>query len=303
MPDFDRKLHEMHVKIHECLGLETPIQQPLMRVRVSHVSFRENALIGDHALAFVLKVETVGETRYKSKSHHSQLAPQNAPAATPAKGGPPKGGPPKGGTAAEDGEVRIQKIEWRDKFKFDCRVDESLRVTVFCTLAHEHSSGEAADTKKKDGGDKKLPLPRNPAQPDKGTDETEAPALKKGEVHFVGEAVVRLRTAHDIQRTSTVQWHPLADLSKGGIGASAYAGKVGLRIETVDFSAARAPKPPIPVADVECQTDPVRPAPSKAKGMCLPWPAAYMLRSVIARFTVSWVDGCLYSSLHTPAPL
>ena len=81
------------------------------------------------------------------------------------------------------------------------------------------------------------------------------PALKPGESHLVAEALVRLRDAFDARRSKAFCWHSLSDVSKGGAGLSAFAGQIGLNIETVDFSAARMPKPPPSVASVECQTD------------------------------------------------
>jgi len=82
-----------------------------------------------------------------------------------------------------------------------------------------------------------------------------APELKPGEKHMVGEALVRLRDAFDARRTKEFRWYSLSDLSKGGAGISCFSGQVGLHIETVDFSAARTPKPPPDVAHAECQTD------------------------------------------------
>jgi len=95
------------------------------------------------------------------------------------------------------------------------------------------------DTKKAEGKGKV----KDSAEP-AAADPTVVPALAPGESHLVGEAAVRLRDAFDARRTKGFCWYSLADVSKGGAGVSAFAGQVGLNIETVDFSAARMPKPP-----------------------------------------------------------
>lgn len=155
------------------------------------------------------------------------------------------------------------------------RVDECLRVKVFCSLAVSADSATAggdgggkkvtgkADPKaakgkavgKADGKSKIASKAQDGAAADAAGDGSSPPKLEKGERHLVGETVVRIRDAFDARRTTGFRWHSLSDVSKGGAGISCYAGQLGLHIETVDFSAARMPKPPPEVAHVECQTD------------------------------------------------
>ncbi len=133
------------------------------------------------------------------------------------------------------------------------QVDEWLRVRIYCTLntalAPEPSSSQK-DMKDGKKDDKKDGKKDNKKDGNKGNAEPVAaeaavvPILAPGESHLVGEAAVRLRDAFDARRTNGFCWYSLADVSKGGVGLSAFAGQVGLNIETVDFSAARMPKPP-----------------------------------------------------------
>ena len=137
------------------------------------------------------------------------------------------------------------------------QVDEWLRVRIYCTLntapAPEPSSpqkGKKDDKKDTKKDTKKDGKKENMKDGNKGNAESVAaepavvPILAPGESHLVGEAAVRLRDAFDARRTNGFCWYSLADVSKGGAGLSAFAGQVGLNIETVDFSAARMPKPP-----------------------------------------------------------
>ena len=159
------------------------------------------------------------------------------------------------------------------------QVDEWLRVRIYCTLntapAPEPSSPQKGkqdgtkdgkkddkkDNNKKDGtkNGKKNDKKDNNKQDGKKDNKKDGnqgnaepvaaepavvPILAPGESHLVGEAAVRLREAFDARRTNGFCWYSLADVSKGGAGLSAFAGQVGLHIETVDFSAARMPKPP-----------------------------------------------------------
>jgi hypothetical protein len=80
-------------------------------------------------------------------------------------------------------------------------------------------------------------------------------SLVHGEAHFVGEAVLRVRPNSDSSRSKDFSWHSLTYARKGEGGVTSFAGEIGFQIETVDFSAARAPKPPPQVSHIECQTD------------------------------------------------
>lgn len=173
------------------------------------------------------------------------------------------------------------------------RVDECLRVKVFCLLAASADSAtaggngggkqgkagpKAAKAKavgKADGKNKSASKAQDGAAADAAGDGNSPPKLEKGERHLVGETVVRIRDAFDARRTTGFRWHSLSDVSKGGAGISCYAGQLGLHIETVDFSAAGMPKPPPEVAHVECQTDlaqerAARKAVEKAAQLALP---------------------------------
>lgn len=170
---------------------------------------------------------------------------------------------------------------------FLSRVDECLRVKVFCSLAAradlataggaqskpdpKAAKGQAAGAK----GGKKKNASKDPNVAEADTAHQNLPKLESGEKHLVGEAVIRLRDAFDARRTKGFCWHSLSDISKGGAGISCFAGQLGLHIETVDFSAARMPKPPPEVAHVECQTDlaqerAARKAAEKATQLALP---------------------------------
>ena len=139
-----------------------------------------------------------------------------------------------------------------------------MRVKVFCSLAVSADSATAggdgggkkvtgkADPKaakgkavgKADGKSKIASKAQEGAAADAAGDGSSPPKREKGERHLVGETVVRIRDAFDARRTTGFRWHSLSDVSKGGAGISCYAGQLGLHIETVDFSAARMPKPP-----------------------------------------------------------
>ena len=154
------------------------------------------------------------------------------------------------------------------------RVDECLRVKLFCSLAtgvdaaaggktggnpdkgkNDPKSAKAKAAGKKDDKKKPAPKVKGAVVAEEATLSDNAPKLEAGEQHMVGEALVRLRDAFDARRTKEFRWYSLSDLSKGGAGMSCFSGQVGLHIETVDFSAARTPKPPPEVAHAECQTD------------------------------------------------
>ena len=260
--DLEKKLDELNFKIHASLGLSEPEELPYMRVRLSRLALRHNPLLLNTSLSFFLKIESVGETHYKCKTH---LAHYIAP-------DPNTAPPPSSTVTTDESQARATAIHWnKDKVKFDCKVDDHVRIQVFCTLnpaaviAADAAAGPGKDGK---GGAKGKEAPK---RPDKKADKKDAkesnaeapgdgavalvPKLQQGQSHFVGEAVVRLRLAFDARRTKDFRWHNLSDLSEGGAGLSSFAGQVGFQLETMDFSAARMPKPPPQVEHIACQTD------------------------------------------------
>jgi len=73
--DLEKKLHAIHVKIHSILGLEEPVEKPMMRVRVKSITAKNNPLLLNSTFFFYIKFETIGDAHYKCKTHPSQYVP------------------------------------------------------------------------------------------------------------------------------------------------------------------------------------------------------------------------------------
>ena len=85
-----------------------------------------------------------------------------------------------------------------DKFKFDCKVDEWLRVKLYCTanLAHDPhpaaAAGKGGKKPTKKDGKLKDEVPRKTADATPADVRAVVPEIVAGETHLIGEAVVRL---------------------------------------------------------------------------------------------------------------
>lgn len=246
--DLDKKLQDLHVKVHAVLGREPPTQLPRMRVRISQIAVRQNSLLLDPTLSFFVKCETVGGEGYKCKTHLAWSAAtkdvaEEVPAASKT-------------LAPLESDVSKSMVEWRkDKPKFDCKVDESLRVRVFCCQS------------KSLGFNSQSTAPVQPEGRVADTSPSGSSKLQRKEDFQLGEAIVNLRLdPFEARRTKEFRWHNLSGVAMGGSGIPTYAGQVGFLTETIDFDAARAPKPPPEIADAECQTDSQPKKTENAKG-------------------------------------
>lgn len=262
--EMDKKVDELNMKIHAKLGLEDVEKAADMRVRISRITMRKNPLLLDASLAFYLKLNTTGDTSFKCKTHisYDETPPENPTDGVDATG-------KKGGNKEPAEPKPVKKdpvILWnKDKVKFDCKVDESVRVKVFCTLkpgALPSSIAPAVEAKGKNS-DMKAPTSKMVNSKNTNQDKVkhestpagQVSSLVHGEAHFVGEAVLRVRPVSGSSRSKDFSWHSLTYARKGEGGVPSFAGEIGFQIETVDFSAARAPKPPPQVSHIECQTD------------------------------------------------
>ena len=138
-----------------------------------------------------------------------------------------------------ESDVSKSMVEWRkDKAEFDCKVDESLRVRVFCCQSKSWvSTVNPLRLYSLKGG-----LRTSPS----------GSSNQRKEDFLLGEAIVNLRLdPFEARRTKEFRWHNLSG-GYGWPGYPTYAGQVSFLTETIDLTPLE-PQAATKIADAECR--------------------------------------------------